>query len=103
MIVEILTFSGCPNAASATERVREALKAEALEADIREVEVDTPERARQMRFLGSPSVRVDGRDVEPGADQRLEFGLMCRTYRDGDAAEGAPGLALIRRALSRQS
>lgn len=102
MIVEILTFSGCPNAASAMERVREALKAEALEADIRAVEVDTPELAQQMRFLGSPSVRVDGRDVEPGADRRLEFGLMCRTYREGDQAKGAPGVALIRHALSGQ-
>lgn len=103
MIVEILTFSGCPNAASATERVREALRAEALDAEIREIEVDTPELAQQVRFLGSPSLRVDGRDVELGAEQRLEFGLMCRTYRDGDATEGAPGVALIRRALSGQS
>ncbi len=103
MIVEILSFSGCPNAAGATERVREALRAEALDAEIREIEVDTPELARQLRFLGSPSVRVDGRDVESGAEQRLEFGLMCRTYRDGDAVQGVPGVALIQRAVSGQS
>ncbi len=66
-----------------------------LSADIREVEVRTPEDAERLRFLGSPSVRVDGKDIEPGADSRKEYGLSCRIYGD----RGFPPKALLVAAL----
>jgi hypothetical protein len=47
------------------------------------------------RFLGSPTVRVDGRDIEPGAAGRTTYAYACRTY--GDAA--APSDELILAAL----
>jgi len=46
--------------------------------------------AQSERFLGSPTVRVDGRDVEPGADQRTDFGLKYRLYRTEDGFAGLP-------------
>ena len=41
-------------------------------------------------FLGSPTVRVDGRDVEPGAEQRQDFGMKCRLYATPDGLRGTP-------------
>ena len=100
--VEILTFEGCPNATTARERVREALKAEHL-ADARVDEIDIPnaEAARTIRFLGSPTVRVNGEDVEAAARAESDYGLMCRTYATDGRLEGAPSVDLIRKALRR--
>jgi len=96
--IEILTIEGCPNAKIARERVRFALEAEALDAEIFEVEVGSAECAQELRFLGSPSVRVSGRDVEPYTEHAA-YGLMCRTYRNGDEVQGAPSVLTIRKAL----
>ena len=99
MLIEILTFDGCPNASLTHDRVAEALASERIAADIEEIEVSTPELANELRFLGSPSVRVNGEDVEVAAHHRSSYGLMCRTYRDGGRVEGAPSAQLIRAAI----
>ncbi len=97
--VEILIFENCPNADTAREHVLQALEAEALDAAIVEVAVETPALAHELRFLGSPSVRVNGRDVESGAERRDAYGLMCRTYHEGSRMIGSPPLTVIRDAL----
>jgi len=58
--VEILYFEGCPNhepARALVERLATQLR---IEPEIRLVEVADPEAAVALRFLGSPTVRVDG-------------------------------------------
>ena len=99
--VEILYFEGCPNLDETAARVRAAIAAaEAQGASIRPVQVTTVEAAQRVRFLGSPSVRVDGVDVDPSAGSRTDFGLQCRVYEVGGRLEGAPPLDWIRRALT---
>jgi hypothetical protein len=46
--------------------------------------------ARRDRFLSSPTVRVEGRDVEPGAQEREDFGARCRPYQLPTGARGMP-------------
>ena len=103
LIIEILTFAGCPNAEQARLNVQEAVRHEGLAAEIAEIEVNTPGSAMSHRFLGSPSVRVNGKDVENGAEGRHDFGLMCRTYHDGRALMGAPPVEMIQNAIKRQA
>ncbi len=101
MLVEILYFDGCPNYRTARDLV-ERLSAEAgVEAEIRMVEVPDVETAERLRFLGSPSVRVDGRDVEPGADDRDQFMLACRVYMLASGVSGQPDERWLRNALGR--
>lgn len=97
MQIEILTFADCPNARLAHERTAEALAAEAVAADVVEIMVETPEAAIAHRFAGSPSIRVNGRDVEPNLAHG--YGLMCRTYRVDANVEGAPSVTAIRNAI----
>jgi hypothetical protein len=54
--------------------------------------VDVPDAAaaKRERFLGSPTLRIDGRDVEPGAERRTDFGLKCRLYRSDNGLAGFP-------------
>lgn len=96
--IEILFFDGCPNLTATVERVRAA----AGEADVilRLHRVESETEAREAHFLGSPSVRVDGIDVEPDARSRTDFALQCRVYpRELGGLEGAPPAELIRAAL----
>ena len=67
MRVEIFYFSGCPNYIPAVERVRELLLQEGAVADVIEIEVKDSATAQQIGFLGSPTIRVDGQDVDTAA------------------------------------
>ena len=98
--VEILYFDGCPNHEPARELVEQVTAELGLQAAIGLVEVADADAATRLRFLGSPSVRVDGRDVEPGADERSDFVLSCRVYRSERGLAGQPEADWIRSALS---
>lgn len=97
--VEILFFDDCPNAVAARELVERISAELAIEPEISLIRVETPEAAKQTRFLGSPSIRVDGRDVEPGAEARAEYVLSCRVYRTATGLTGRPEDAWVRDAL----
>lgn len=98
--VEILYFEGCPNH-EATRVLVERVAAEfELHAQAELVEVPDGEAARAMRFLGSPTVRVDGRDVEPGAEDRTEYVLACRVYQSEHGFSGQPDERWVRAALA---
>ena len=70
-----------------------------LTGDVLEIPVTDPTSAIAVRFLGSPTIHVNGIDIEPLARTSSEFGVMCRMYLDGSKQEGMPSVALIRRAL----
>jgi hypothetical protein len=94
MKIEVLYFEDCPNHVPTLERIRAVLREEGCDTEIREVLVQDVETARNSRFLGSPTVRVNGVDIEPAARERRDFGLMCRRY-----LSGLPSHALIRDAV----
>lgn len=80
MKVEVLYFEGCPNHAPAVQLAKEVVSELGVDAKVEEVEIKTPEEAVERRFLGSPSVLVNGVDVEPGARSRTDFGFAGRMY-----------------------
>jgi hypothetical protein len=88
--VEVLYFDGCPNHEELLPRLRELMRRAGVSAEIELRAITNDETAQRERFLGSPTVRVDGRDVEPDADRRADFGMKCRLYRDGDGLSGQP-------------
>lgn len=102
MKVEVLYFKGCPNHLPTVKRVRETLHKMGLDDEIREIEVDSQDRAEATAFLGSPSVRIDGVDVEPSARGIKAFGLTCRTYIEDGTRTGLPSRELISTAIAEQ-
>ncbi len=100
--VQLFSFGECPNRDAAMANVRAALDEERVVADVTEVAVEDPTLAQELRFLGSPSVRINGVDVEPAARSVEEFGLMCRTYQAPHGLEGAPSIEMIRAAVRAQ-
>lgn len=101
MTIEILYFAGCPNYLPAFERVREALQVERVSAQIKHIEVQDAATAAATRFLGSPTIRINGFDIEPSARTSDAFGLCCRTYTGMSADDSAPSTELIRQAIRR--
>jgi hypothetical protein len=98
MRVELVFFDGCPSHDQLLPRVRELAAEAGAELVLRRVE--TPREAERERFLGSPTVRVDGRDVEPGASARTDYGLKCRIYRSEELGQSPlPPEGWIRAAL----
>ncbi len=89
MKVEILYFEGCPNHVPALEMVRRVLDREKIEAEVRRIEVVDEKSAEAVRFLGSPSVRVDGVEIEPGREDDAPF-YGCRTYTVAGKTVGVP-------------
>ena len=99
MRIEILYFDGCPNHRPAIELVHRVLREVAVSAEVLEVEVPDAATAEALRFLGSPSIRVDGLDIEPAARCAREYALSCRTYITDGRIGGVPSRELIRQAL----
>src|SRR5438105_277959 len=96
MVVELLYFEGCPNHQPVRELVERVRRQLGIAPELRLIEVPDPEAAPRMRFLGSPTIQVNGRDVEPGADTRGEFVLACRVYRTAAGLRGEPAETWVR-------
>jgi hypothetical protein len=97
--VELLWWSGCPSWEEARQLVREEMAAAGLDPDRLEVrEVPTDEAAEREAFVGSPTIRVDGRDIQDAGAEPA--GLTCRVYRLRDGRVSAlPDPADVRDAL----
>jgi len=87
MKVEVLYFEGCPNHKPAVERVRLVLRQQGIAAELVEIEVPDAEAAKAMGFLGSPTIRVNGLDIDPASRTAKEVGFACRCYSGGLPAE----------------
>ena len=95
MRVELLWWAGCPSNPKALERFTQEARISAV--IVREVRSDG--QAEDEGFVGSPTIRIDGADVQPPEDPAA--GLTCRIYRRRDGRiSPTPDPADLRDALS---
>ncbi len=94
--IEVFFFEGCPNHSPAVELVRDVVQRIAPDARIHEIAVRDDREAERLRFLGSPTIRVDGVDIEPEAEARTDYAMSCRTY----GGSGVPPRQLLEAALA---
>jgi hypothetical protein len=100
--VELLYVAGCPNHEALLPRLRELLRGAGADDVVQLRRISDDGTARREGFLGSPTVRVDGHDVEPGASERSDFGIKCRLYATGDGLRGTPLDEWVLDALARR-
>ncbi len=86
MRIELFYFDGCPGYERLLPRLARILADAKVEDEIDHIRVESPEAVERHRFLGSPTLRIDGVDVEPGAGLRTDYGLTCRLYRTSEGA-----------------
>ncbi|MDX6633701.1 MAG: hypothetical protein QOG26_1706 [Solirubrobacterales bacterium] len=98
--VELLWWRQCPSWERALAELREEMEAAGLDPDSIEMrEVLAEEDAVAERFIGSPTIRIDGEDIQPPGDNPV--GLACRVYRRRDGrVSPLPDRADLREALT---
>ena len=98
MRVSLLYYEACPSYDLALERLREVMDEEGIPNEVEVIKVESEEQARKLRFVGSPTICVDGQDIDPPSDSR--YALTCRSYRLADGRiSPLPSKDMIRRAL----
>ena len=98
--VEILAREDCPNREMALIVVERVVDETGIPAEIEMVEVEDDDDAEEHRVLGSPTVLVDGRDVDPDPTL-VDFSADDRIYRTDRGPCGWPEAEWIRDALLR--
>lgn len=97
--VTFLYYEDCPSHDQALERLRQVIAEEGIATEIAIVKVETAEQAEELGFIGSPTIRVEGRDIDP-PPPGAQPALTCRAYRREDGRiTPLPSVELIRRAL----
>ena len=80
MHIRVLYTEDCPNAEPTLALVRQVAAQQRLEVCVEGVLVCSEDEAVKLRFLGSPTVQVNGVDADPAARDRQSFALSCRLY-----------------------
>ena len=96
MKIEFLYFKECPGYQSALSLLERILLESNTAVAIEKIEITTQGMALQHRFLGSPSIRINGKDIA-GREEASEYGLKCRIYPD--TGSGIPSASVLRKAL----
>jgi peroxiredoxin len=97
--IEFLYWDGCPSADEARALLDEVLAFFSVPANVQARLIATQEDAVELAFPGSPTIRIDGQDVDPaGADAPPS--LTCRIYRrPAGVVSPVPSMQQIQRAL----
>jgi hypothetical protein len=98
-VIEVLHVQDCPNYPQALAQVQRVRAEVGIDAEVRTILVADQAAAEQARFLGSPTIRVNGRDIEPGAEWNFEFVHGCRLYRGQHSLRALPEEDWLRQAL----
>ncbi|NOZ28081.1 MAG: DUF2703 domain-containing protein [Chloroflexi bacterium] len=99
MKICFLYYEDCPSHEQALARLRQVMAEEGVQEEIEIIKVETEEQAQALQFIGSPTIRVDGRDIDPPPPDAY-YALTCRAYRLEDGRiSPLPSTEMIRRAL----
>ena len=83
MKIELLYFEGCPNVDATRQLIESTIAHLGIESEIELIHVHNDEEARNNKFLGSPSVRVNGIDIEFPDTSEAEYSMCCLFIRQG--------------------
>lgn len=101
MTIRVLLIPDCPSRAKTLENLSQALVLEGVanDASVKVIDVRTGQEAQQEGLIGSPTLLVNGVDVEGAHAGERGFALGCRTYLTDGTIAGAPSISTIRAAL----
>lgn len=83
MHIRFLYYEDCPSHDDAMQRLQQIMAEEGVSAEIEVIKVETDAQAEALRFVGSPTIRIDGTDIDP-PPEAAPYALTCRVYRLND-------------------
>ncbi|MFZ0821434.1 MAG: hypothetical protein WAM91_15305 [Candidatus Acidiferrales bacterium] len=98
--IEIFYVPECPHVEEALANLKEVLRMEGVLLKIRHVAITDLRAAEAARFRGSPTIRIDGLDIEGETSEPTNFGMACRLY-SGETRRGVPPKEMIQAAVRR--
>lgn len=99
MHIQFLYYEDCPSHEDGLARLREIMAEVGVGAPVEIIKVETEEQAQALRFIGSPTIRIDGADIDPPPPD-MPFNLTCRVYQHEDGRYSPlPSHHMIRKAL----
>ncbi len=100
--ITLLFFSGCPNTSETEQLINEIIEEYQLrDTKFEIVKVDDQKEAEKYNFLGSPTVQINGLDIERKRREDKPF-FGCRLYQIGRGSSGTPPKELLLDALKEQ-
>ena len=99
MRIEFLWFQDCPNHQEAREVLRSVLQGKGISEAFEDIDATDPDVAAKHHFAGSPTIRVNSKDIEPGFQDPGDYTPRCRLYLVDAAFQGAPPRRWIEDAL----
>jgi hypothetical protein len=102
-LVELLWFSDCPHHRMARAMLEKVIAEVAPGTAVRDIDASDPAIAAAVRFPGSPTIRVDGRDIDPTFTDPRDYTPRCRLYRTSAGLRGLPERNWIVAALQTSS
>ena len=100
MKIKLYYFDDCPSYEKARENLKEAFRLEGLTQEVEMVPVASEADAQAKRFIGSPSIRINGIDIEGPEAEEKGYGYCCRIYAENGRSTGWPSVEQIRYALA---
>ena len=97
MKIQLLYFENCPSWRIGMENLKTALQKEQLDHSVELIMVKDDSDAARLKFLGSPSFRVNNQDLWP--DERDTYSLSCRVYITPEGMKGWPSMEMLRERL----
>ena len=100
--IVFLYWEDCPSHGDAWDRLQAILKEKGVKAEVVRTEIRTDQDARQWDFCGSPTIRINGTDIDPGGAAAQRVGLNCRIYHTSDGrVTPMPPDEMIRKAIEK--
>lgn len=75
MQVRVISIGGCSATLPTIKRVKDIAEELGIILDFKHVVVKTPEEANEYRLIGSPTVQINGIDIEPQARDLSQYGI----------------------------
>ncbi len=80
MNIGVFFIEGCPGVSVVIDNIKEVITEEAVDAEISMFSIETSEDAGRLQFTGSPTVRINGRDIDSNMKAIKDYGLRSRHY-----------------------
>lgn len=93
--IQVLYFADCPHSDETFDLVRRFARSPRRGIVVDKIEVTSGAEAVRLRFLGSPTVQINGVDIDPAARGRTDYALTCRLY----GSSGVPAPEMITAAI----
>ncbi len=101
MKIEFLYFEGCPSVQPSLNLLQKILQEAGVDSPVEMIAVESDAKAEALKFPGSPTIRINGKDIdkthEPGSEG---YSQKCRVYDDSGVLKGIPPEELIRLAIT---